>query len=71
MWKNTKNQNLSFKIRHFIKPSKLTLRKNPRWYELRYITCRPELYNFKTRKKLKTYLIVRIKLSLNETGSHK
>ena len=30
------------------------------------INCRLNLYNVKTRKKLKIYIIVRIKLSINE-----
>ena len=40
--------------------------KNLRWSELRCITCRPALYNLKMRKKLKTYLIVRIELPVIE-----
>ena len=30
------------------------------------IICRLDLYNLKTRKKLKVYIIVRIELSINE-----
>ena len=33
---------------------------------MRCIICRLVLYNLKTRKKLKIYLIVRIELSINE-----
>ena len=33
---------------------------------MRYIVCIPDLYNLKTRKKLKIYVIVRIKFSINE-----
>ena len=33
---------------------------------MRHIVCIPDLYNLKTRKKLKIYVIVRIKFSINE-----
>ena len=33
---------------------------------MRCIVCRPDVYNLKTRKKLRTYIIGRAKLSLNE-----
>ena len=33
---------------------------------MRCIIYRPDLYNLKTRKKLKKYIIVRIELSINE-----
>ena len=51
------------------KPPISTLPKNLRWSELGCITCRPDLYNLKTSKKLKTYLIVRIELSLKHVKS--
>ena len=41
------------------KPPVSTLPKNIKWSELRCMTCRPDL-------KVKTYLIVRNELSLNE-----
>ena len=33
---------------------------------MRFIICTPDLYNLKTKKKLKMYIIVRIELSINE-----
>ena len=33
---------------------------------MRCIICRPEMQNLKTRKKLKTYLVDRTELSINE-----
>ena len=33
---------------------------------MRYIICRPDFYNLKTRKKLSTYAIVRFELSMNK-----
>ena len=47
-----------------------TLLKNLKWSKLGCIICRPELYNLKTRKKVKTYLIVRIGLSLKRTETN-
>ena len=41
------------------------LAKNLRWSEKKCILCRPDMYNLKTRKKIRTSLIVRNKLSLN------
>ena len=66
--KMSKSYVLSFKICNHKKPPISTLSKNLRWSELRCITCRPDLYNLKTRKSLctKMYLIVRIELSLNK-----
>ena len=43
-----------------------TLLKNIRWSEVRCKICKPDLYNLKTRKKLKTNIIVRTELSMNE-----
>ena len=51
---------------HDKEPPILTLSKNLRWSELRCITYRSDLYNLKTRRKLKKYLTGTIKLSLNE-----
>ena len=64
IWKLTKSSNLSFKLYHHKKPLISTLPKNLRSSELRCIICRQNLYNLKTRKKLKKYLIVRTELSL-------
>ena len=33
---------------------------------MRCIICRPDLYNLKTKNNLKTYIIVRTELSMNE-----
>ena len=41
---------LSFKIGHYKKLPISTLPKNLRWSELRCTTCRPDLYNLKTKK---------------------
>ena len=35
---------------------------------MRCIICRPNLYNSKTKKKLKMYIVVRIELSIDENG---
>ena len=64
--RNDQELKLSFKIRIYKKPPISTLPKNLRWSELRSIICKPDLYNLKTRKNLKTYLIVRIELALIE-----
>ena len=45
-----------------------TLLKNIRWSEVRCKICKPDLYNLKTRKKLKTNIIVRTELSMNENN---
>ena len=47
-----------------------TLLKNIRWFKMICISCRLDLYNLsnlKTRKRIKTHLIVRIELSINES----
>ena len=40
--------------------------QNLRWSKIRCIICRQDLHNLKTRKKLKTCIIVRIELCVNE-----
>ena len=40
--------------------------QNIGWSQIRCIFCRPDLYNIKARKMLKTYIIVRNELSMNE-----
>ena len=40
--------------------------KNVRWFEIKYIIFREDFYKSKTRKKLKKYIVVTIKRSINE-----
>ena len=48
-------------------PALSTLNSNNIWRsKMRYITCRPDLFNLKKRKNLISYIIVRIELSINE-----
>ena len=58
---NDQELKYTFKICHYKYTPISTLLKNLRWSKLKYIICRPDLCNLKTRKKLKTHLIVRIK----------
>ena len=49
-----------------------TLLKNIRWFKMICMSCRLDLYNLynlKTRKKIKTHIIVRIELSINENNN--
>ena len=47
-------------------PALPTLPNNIWRSKMRYITCRPDLFNLKTRKDLISYTIVIIELSINE-----
>ena len=50
---------VKFHLSHYAttkQPPISTLLKNMRWSKMRYVICRPGLYNLKSRKSLKTYI---------------